>query len=429
MNATVTVGFVPNPPGRGTLGLVWECLFTYFLCLWMAIHPDVFIQNEFAFGPRTGTKFRFAAVIFLVPEYALLTVFGELLSAKILRDRQNEIAGDQPGPESGGSAARVAMKSTEGLNDPDAEAQEMGQLATQSQAPEVGHKPSCPVSLRIVGNRKERWSLDHGFLSVMGALKFNFGDRLDDFYPTVLGIQNLAKCDMLPTATFLNQKLKALRKSDNFTKALVCLQFLWFVTQAIARRIEKLPITLLELNTLAQVWMTLILYGLCWCKPQGIVETITIDFSSCPECQNLIRAKGSLLDPFKHGISSMVPPSCAFPARSGQFIFCAITAFGVYLAIDALGWQAYFPTHAEMIMWRVSISFLVAGIASFAATVFFYYPIMVFDFAGGLLLMMSVHLGALARLVLTIESFTSLRSLPADAYSTPSWSDMLPHIG
>jgi hypothetical protein len=424
MNATVTVGFVPNPPGRGTLGLVWECLFTYFLCLWTAIHPDVFIPNKSTPGPRTGTKFRFAIVVLFFPEHALLTVFGEFLSAKILRDRQNEIVQDNPGPESGGSATHIALTNTEDHNDPDTGAQEV----SQSQTPEGGHDPSCPVSLRIVGNGRERWSLEHGFLSVMGALKFNFGLR-DDQYPTVLGIQNLTKCDMLPTATFLNQKLRALRKPDNFGKALVCLQVSWFVIQAIARRIERLPITLLELNTLAQVWMTLMIYGLCWCKPQGIAETITIDFSRCRKCQNIIHAKGSLLDPRKHGTCSMVPPSCAFPARSGQFSLCAITAFGVYLAIDALGWQAYFPTHAEMIVWRVSICLLAAGIVSFTQAVFFLYPIMVFDFAGGLLLVMSMYLGALARLVLTIESFASLRSLPADAYSTPSWSDMLPHIG
>jgi hypothetical protein len=248
----------------------------------------------------------------------------------------------------------------------------------------------------------------------MGALKFRFRLRDHPEYPTVFGIQNMTKCDMLPTSTFLNQKLKALRKSEKFAKTLVCLQVLWFVIQVIARRIEKLPITLLELNTLAQVWMTLIIYGLCWCKPQGIVETITIDFSSCPKCQNIIRAKGSLLDPSKHGICSMVPPSCAFPSRSGQFSLCAITAFGVCLAIHALGWQAYFPTHAEMIVWRVSICFVAAGIVSFTAAAFFYYPIMVFDFGGELLFNTSVYLGVLARVVLTIESFASLRRLPTD---------------
>jgi len=35
----------------------------------------------------------------------------------------------------------------------------------------------------------------------------------------------------------------------------------------------------------------------------------------------------------------------------------------------------------------------------------------------------------IGRTLLTIEAFISIRSLPKGAYSTPSWSDFLPHIG
>src|SRR5271156_1131736 len=97
---------------------------------------------------------------------------------------------------------------------------------------------------------------------------------------------------MLPKASFLNAKIQALQKSDKLAKALVCLQVSWLIIQAIARRIEELPITLLELNTIAQVWITLVLYGLWWCKPQDIAESIEIDFSHCKQCQEKLQQNG-----------------------------------------------------------------------------------------------------------------------------------------
>ena len=42
VNSTVaTVGWVPEPQGRGTTGLLWSCFATIFLCTWSAIHPNL----------------------------------------------------------------------------------------------------------------------------------------------------------------------------------------------------------------------------------------------------------------------------------------------------------------------------------------------------------------------------------------------------
>lgn len=41
-NSTIeTVGFIPEPHGRGTIGLLWNCFATLFLCTWSAIHPNL----------------------------------------------------------------------------------------------------------------------------------------------------------------------------------------------------------------------------------------------------------------------------------------------------------------------------------------------------------------------------------------------------
>jgi hypothetical protein len=88
----------------------------------------------------------------------------------------------------------------------------------------------------------------------MGCLKFKH-DEYEAQFPLPHGIQQLARCNMLPTVSFLNTKIQALQKSDQLAKTLVCLQVSWLIIQAIARRVGKLPVTLLELNTVAQVWI------------------------------------------------------------------------------------------------------------------------------------------------------------------------------
>ena len=62
------------------------------------------------------------------------------------------------------------------------------------------------------------------------------------------------------------------------TKALVCLQACWMLAQALARKVERLPITLLELNTIMHVVCALIMYLLWLKKPQDVgTPTIIYD--------------------------------------------------------------------------------------------------------------------------------------------------------
>jgi hypothetical protein len=56
-------------------------------------------------------------------------------------------------------------------------------------------------------------------------------------------------------------------KGDVLSKAIAILQLLWFVLQLIARYVQNLPITLLEIDTLAVAALTCIAYGWWWKKP------------------------------------------------------------------------------------------------------------------------------------------------------------------
>jgi len=410
MNVTIAPSFVPNPSGRGTLGLLWECLFTYFLCLWTVVHPACRPSTDLLFWTDTS-KVSWCCLIFFLPEIAILWVVREYVTAREVCRRVNtKLWKDQDGE----SASQLAM---------DESSVDLTPLASSpsQSAPETRHQPDCPISQKILGS-EPRWGLAHSYLVQRGALKFKL-DKAEQF-PTLVGIQQLAQCNMLPSVSFLDTKIKALQKSDKLAKTLVCLQVSWLVIQAIARRIENLPVTLLELNTIAQVWIALVIYGLWWFKPQGIVEVILIDFGHCKGRKQL--HENGIPSPDSSFAST--PPDYSHDSDIHLAVGILLILGVVYVAIDALGWTAYFPTHEEMVVWQASICILAVG-TMFTLVRTFTTLVEAPTWGEDLLAACALLFGLVGRVLLTVEAFISIRSLPIGSYSTPSWSGSIPHIG
>lgn len=59
-------------------------------------------------------------------------------------------------------------------------------------------------------------------------------------------------------------------KADTFAKAIVCIQVLWIVGQAIERKATGYPLTLLEIHTIVHAACALVMYGLWIQKPLNI---------------------------------------------------------------------------------------------------------------------------------------------------------------
>lgn len=98
-------------------------------------------------------------------------------------------------------------------------------------------------------------------------------------------------------------------KSDSFSKFIVLMQTLWFVMQCIARHIERLPITELEIATLAYTIPILGIYICWWNKPLGVTQPIRISKSvwdievsseSLPLWDSLGRSFSGEFDPVYH---------------------------------------------------------------------------------------------------------------------------------
>ncbi len=125
------------------------------------------------------------------------------------------------------------------------------------------------------------WTRTHSFYANMGGFVFDLEEdcpaERDTFTPkhsrltvTPRGMALLARCGFLPKIS--KEDILDKSKSDNLSKVISVVQALWMLAQIVGRLITDLPITLLEVNTLAHIMCAMIIYILWWDKPKLINE-------------------------------------------------------------------------------------------------------------------------------------------------------------
>ena len=234
--------YVPSPQGRGTVELLLSCVLTLILCVWTAIHINIF---------PTGTKLRdrilWKTVWTLTAQVVVWTALTQWRNAKRIQKERNQ-------------TLKFVLQERRMLSGKDFD----------------------------VEYNRQAWTLCHAFFAIMGGLEVAFEERYDWILEksvkgekrrtlTEFGWISLAKLELLP---FINaETIKARSKADQLAKLLVCFQAVWMVIQVVARKAEGLPVTLLELNTLAHVSCAVVLYVLWWHKPLNVEEPLKVKVS------------------------------------------------------------------------------------------------------------------------------------------------------
>ena len=218
----------------------------------------------------------------------------------------------------------------------------------------------------------------------------------------------------------------------------------------IARTIEHLPVTHLEIVTLAYAAMNFVIYIFWWSKPLNVNRPVRVFQKSEPrETQPEVRRTRELTwKAISNGLQTIsmfiigvqdedvdmshedrVPRFWANSTGEEQgitdFIMLAVgVCFG---AMHCIAWGFSFPTYAELLMWRIS------SVAITAVPV--YIPFMCvlslkmdnLNFAIISILPPGI-LYILARAVTLVLAYSSLRDLPLGAYETVHWTTFIPHI-
>jgi hypothetical protein len=242
----------------------------------------------------------------------------------------------------------------------------------------------------------------------------------------------------LPTEAEIRDK----SKSDSLAKIFVLIQTLWFVMQCIARRLERLPTTELEIVTLAYATISFGMFIAWWDKPRNVECPIRVSLGSqagdADQLEHwLDRTLGLILAGQDSRVSlhakQKVPMfysggSVEYEiAVAGSITLAAGVIFG---AIHCVAWSFHFPSHTESLLWRISSAVITAvPVLVFVAAVvaaFSYNDLLIY-----LLVVVMVVLGLLyvaARAITVVLAFVTLASLPLGAFQTVHWTTLIPHV-
>ena len=255
-------------------------------------------------------------------------------------------------------------------------------------------------------------------------------------------------------------EIKDRGKSDWLAKSLVLLQTSWFVMQCIARGIKHLPVTHLEIVTLAYAAMNFVIYVFWWNKPLNVNRPVRVfrksGESEPSETQSQSSSKAwkltweSVLDGLKTILrfiagdqdrdvnlsrEDRVPRFWANSTENNAMI-ADIIMLGVGIcfgAIHCIAWGFPFPTHTELLVWRMS-SVAITAVPVYIPLTFglgIWLAKMDFDTIGDIALFSLIPAGLLyiiARAVTLVLALTSLRDLPPGALDTVHWTTFIPHV-
>ena len=124
--------------------------------------------------------------------------------------------------------------------------------------------------------------MTHSFWAIMGGISIDSKDS-EPFIPdsqrstlTANGVSLLLNHEPQLLPDISEEEVKDKSKESSLTKLVAFVQAAWFCLSCIARISQRLPISLLELNTFAHALCTLIVYVLWWKKPLNIEQPLPI---------------------------------------------------------------------------------------------------------------------------------------------------------
>lgn len=372
MTNSTEVHWVAGPDGRGTLNIIWSCLSTLFVCLWSSWHPDIPTERDKTILKLRLEKLSYVLGLLILPELGLIMAVEQFLAAW-----------------------------------------------------------QCSKDLRLLGY--ELWTFKHCLFAEMGGVELAL-ERRENVYTKKVYCEGLLKLHingLLPQEPPINKyEIDQLSKSDILAKAIALLQVGWFLTQTLARLVQHLPLSQLEVVCLAYVAYAAVVYIAWWQKPFDAAVGIQFP-AGATNNDKWFRTMFSHPDQSKAStrFSKWPSNSSAFGNYTLLGIFVTFLVLG---GIHCISWNARFPTFVELWFWRASsLTLLIAPLLMFLTIVFDYVISQSdddFSDSSFWTLLTVFCLFCVAKVFILVEAFISLRQAPASLYQTVDWTKYLPHV-
>jgi len=425
------VGWTPSYNStRGTLDLIFTCFFTLTICTWTLQHLNLPGPHD-SLAAKLLRKIKWTAVTILAPEY---------LAALALDQR---------------FAAAESVRQMRALAE---------RLHTQDREDDA---QMC-----------REWTIAHGYFALMGGWVLEVQAKkvdADKAHEAVAGRELDSFADMLrkrrlaffpadPVSLNLRQLLFLVEegvgrlpiiseieiwdksKGDGFVKGIALWQVIWLVVQCCVRRANWLPLSQLEIATLAYSVCTIIIYVVWWKKPLDVETPIRLVIEDVPHASvvnHLIQKNSNYLlskprwptdsdiqFPIRQLNNTLSHYDGGYGLESIGMVVIGVT-FG---AIHLIAWNYEFPTRAERILWRTSTMVTVAFMPLYAA---FWGLVSLalrnFPDCNGeamlskLRVFIIIPVYGIARLCIIAETLASLRAQPKGVYES-TWTKNMPHF-
>jgi hypothetical protein len=458
--------FVSPNGGRDTMSIIHGCVSTLVLCSWSAVHLHIPAENDTEWEV-TLCRARWMLTSIIAPEYVAIHAIREWYETSwLLKEIKSVMERRQLDPvlEQNSIPGVVNIKAPPPLRLPredktsqDAIVEEKLYISAKERLEKLYQTnlrkastistvvdltdersesvtsyggitlvPSGVQSPRRSSTPVQYWTAEHAYFVYMGG----FDLLLEDAPPFRLnGLQFLAllREGLIDLPEISSKEIRAQSKLDIFAKAWACVQMFWLIAYLVTRAAERLPVTTLELFTAGEVCCTVMMYIGWWKKPKDVAVTCKIQLSmKWNDIRSLLESE---IIESRRNYSHVGISDHFYRCRTNmkQFTWMLALPTFVFGTCHLLGWQQYFPTQVEKILWHTSsISCLVL-------------PLVIVAFGdvsrrlklekcdNGIVVLLLLYV--IFRMYMCAEMFAGLREVPLGVYDDKQWTRYIPHIG
>jgi len=148
------------------------------------------------------------------------------------------------------------------------------------------------------------------------------------------------------TTLITKQDIEDRSKTDAFTKIFAIAQASWLIVESIARISSGLPLSLLELATIAYIIPAAVMYGFWWEKPFGVEHITVIHHYSGTGPESDPWAKTSLID-------NVIEDVLGVSSESWKQNLAFYTVATLFSAVHLGAWNWEFPSPVARLLWRI----------------------------------------------------------------------------
>lgn len=335
-------------------------------------------------------------------------------------------------------------------------------LLSEFSPSDVRNSPELSAPHVAGGNFRE-WTVTHGFFVWMGGFMLYLNDKPRATLAT-RELERFVHEGSVEMPVIMQADIEDRSKGDALSKGIAILQLVWFVLQLVARYVQNLPMTLLELDTLAIATLASIAYGFWWKKPKDVgrphavywkatvsppselaYDKVDAIFSAEGWSYLLFRHIYPVLDLMGSGPfnspravhSRRVPSVGGYDKENVYYNQITILLIGclsgaVFGGIHCLGWNVLFQGRAEQILWRaasLTIVFVPVSIFLFCSCAIWLNGSN--DIGGATTFVTAIascFMYIVARVTLIVLILMGFGSLPPGIYDTVAWTKFIPHL-